>query len=51
MKLKLMCLIVLSCAEDSRQSRRELEKIIAALKRTSWNIERIALLEDQRDVL
>jgi len=44
-----MCLIVMSCAEISEQSKEELEEIIARLKKTkSWNIERIALMEDQR---
>jgi len=51
MKTKLMCLIVLSCAEISEKSKEELEEAIAALKKAkSWSIERITLMEDQRSV-
>lgn len=51
MKPEIMCLIVLSCAEDSEQSRKEIEEIIGVLKKTSWNIERITVLEDRRNAL
>ena len=52
MNPKLMCLIVLSCMEISEESKKELEEMIAVLKKTkSWNIERITLMEDQRGAL
>jgi len=52
MKPKLVCLIVLSCAEISEQSKEELERTIVALKKTkSWDIEKITLMEDQRSAL
>jgi len=51
MKTKLMCLIIASCTENSEQSRKDIERIIAAVKKTRWNIERITLVEDQRSAL
>jgi len=49
-KIRLMCLIVLSCAENSERSRKELERVIVNFHGTSWSIERITLLEDRRSV-
>lgn len=52
MNPKLICLIILSCTEVSEESKRELEKMIAALKKTKgWNIEKVTLMEDQRNAL
>jgi len=37
--------------EASEKCREEIEKIIDVLKKSSWNIERITLLEDRRNAL
>jgi len=52
MNPKVMCLIVLSCMDLSEEGKKDLEKMIAALKKTkSWSIERITLMEDRRSAV
>jgi len=51
MGLKVMCLIVLSCDEISEKSKKELEENIIALKSLkNWEIEKITLMEDRRNI-
>ena len=49
---KIMCLVVLSCAEISDEGRKELEEVVVGLKKLkNWTIDQITLMEDQRDLV
>jgi len=49
---KVMCLVVLSCAEISDEGRKELEEVVVGLKKLkNWTIDQITLMEDQRDLV
>jgi len=48
---KMMCLIVMSSDDISDISKKELEKAITALKRLrNWEIDKVTLMEDQREL-
>ena len=47
-----MCLIVLSSTGISEESKKELEQTIVSLKKLeNWEIDRVTLMEDQREKL
>jgi hypothetical protein len=49
-KSKVMCLVVLSCTGISDVSKKELEETIVNLKKLkNWEIDRLTLMEDQRE--
>jgi len=49
---KIMCLIVLSCTGISEEGKKELEQTIVSLKKLeNWEIDRVTLMEDQREKL
>jgi hypothetical protein len=50
LKPKVMCLIVLSCIGISDVGKKELEETIVKLKKLeNWEIDRVTLMEDQRE--
>ena len=50
MKTKTVCLIVLTCPENSETAKKELEETVISLKKLkNWKIEKVTLLEDRRN--
>mgnify|MGYP001143084536 CR=1 FL=1 len=51
-KKKVICLIVLGSTEVSEEGKKELEQTIVSLKKLeNWEIDRVTLMEDQRENL
>jgi len=50
LKTKTVCLIVLTCPENSETAKKELEETVISLKKLkNWKIEKVTLLEDRRN--